>query len=310
MVKNTKAAKSASKKKSGSRKAKTRRGKNVSTVWNKLFFAAADTVFVVSSIALRAGFKTAFENGLKHILPGMNVDFTRENLGYKQADIEAAVAQLNSNPSVALIATVGGLVTYQAANAVANRPFISLVGARPAGDSEGSMFFGGVNLQSFRMNTLRIEYLEEKGFARPEVGLLLNPNSTMAPREENRWKGAKPVVKGGVNSNGQNDAGAYPGNFRSFPSGIKAIVISADPFFQKTRNELVSAANADGRYIVYPLQNYEEATPPPTAGKASLYGPKLRAPYRLLGQCAAIVLQTNSPLDPKYLFVEDETKDL
>jgi hypothetical protein len=87
-------------------------------------------------------------------------------------------------------------------------------------------------------------------------------------------------------------------------------VISADPFFQKEKNALVTAANATGKYFCYPLQDYGAATPAPALGKATLHGPALADPYRLLGVCASLVINTGVKMNPAFLMLDEEVNDL
>ena len=164
------------------------------------------------------------------------------------------------------------------------------------------------------MNALRLEHLDDLGFRKQEVGLFQNPNSDMADKEKNRWRGGE-VRRGGVDANGNNDPNAFATDLTLFASGIKAIVISADPFFQGAKNRLVAAANAvsagpSGKYFCYPLQDYGAASPAPTPGKATLHGPTLASPYRLLGVCASLVINSGIPLNPPFLMVDDEVNDL
>jgi hypothetical protein len=100
-------------------------------------------------------------------------------------------------------------------------------------------------------------------------------------------------------TNGDVDPNRYANDMANFPASVKAIVMSADPFFQDTMDELIDAANGTGRYICYPLQAYENTggTHLPTHGKATLFGPSLVGAYKLLGQLASIVLNTGAPVD-------------
>ncbi len=255
--------------------------------------------------------KTAFKGGYSDSGGSLAVDFV-DNLGYDRADLRQKFLQLNADSTIALVVTVGGLIIFKVADNRSTKKFISLVGGKP--DSNGGSFLGGVSLQSFKMNALRLEHLDDLGFRKQEVGLFQNPNSDMADREKNRWRGGE-VRRGGVDADGNNDPSKFANDLTLFASGIKAVVISADPFFQKAKNDLVSAANAvaagpSGKYFCYPLQDYGAATPPPTPGKTTLHGPTLAAPYRLLGVCASLVINSGTPMNPSFLMVDDEVNDL
>jgi len=293
-------AKKHSPKKSGKRR---KRGKMTGLSGNR--------IVVVSTITLPPALKTAFKGGYADSGGSLTIDFV-EGLGYGRPALRQEFQTLNGDTSVALVVTVGGLIGFKVADNQSTKPFISLVGGKP--DSHGGSFLGGVSLQSFLMNALRLEHLDELGFRKNEVGLFQNPNSDMADKEKRRWKGGE-VRRGGVDTNGNNDPNAFANDLTLFASGIKAIVISADPFFQGAKDRLVAAANAvaagpSGKYFCYPLQDYGADNPAPTPGKSTLHGPALTAPYRLLGVCASLVINSGAPLNPPFLMVDDEVNDL
>ena len=272
---------------------------------------AGTRIVVVSTITLLPALKTAFKDGYAASGGGLTVDFI-DGLGYDKPTLRQKFLDLNGDNSVALVVTVGGLIIFKVADNRSTKSFISLVGGKP--DSHGGSFLGGVSLQSFLMNTLRLDHLEDLGFRKQEVGLFQNPNSDMADKEKNRWRGGE-VRRGGVDGNGNNDPNAFANDLTLFASGIKAIVISADPFFQGAKDKLVAAANAvaagpSGKYFCYPLQDYSGANPAPSPGKSTLHGPALAAPYRLLGVCASLVINSGIPLNPPFLMVDDEVNDL
>jgi hypothetical protein len=218
---------------------------------------------------------------------------------YKRAKLKAKIEQFNTDSQIGLIVMVGGLVAYEAANSgLATKPFLALLGVTPLDD--GSQCFGGVSLDSSRSNPDRInDLVANNGFAASEIGLFQNPNSAMQAQEEQAWTGARPVVKCSVDANGDVNPATYPADMAQFPATVKAIVISADPFFQETMEELIGAANGTGKYICYPLQAYENTggTNLPTPGKTTLFGPSLVGAYKLLGQLASIALNTGEPVD-------------
>jgi hypothetical protein len=259
-------------------------------------------VVVLSTITMPAALQTAFMGGYNDSGGTLTVDFV-DNLGYDRPTLRAKFQQLNGDNSVALVVTVGGLVIFRVGDNQSTKKFISLVGGKP--ENHGTAFFGGVSLQSFRMNAMRLDHLNDLGFQKNEVGLFQNPNSDMATREANRWRGGE--VR---QASGNNSSGSFGNDLQLFSSGIKAVVISADPFFQKEKNALVAAANATGRYFCYPLQDYGAATPPPTPGKATLHGPDLADPYRLLGVCASLVINSGRAMNPEFLMLDEEVNDL
>ena len=272
---------------------------------------AGTRIVVVSTIKLPATLMNAFKGGYADSGGSLTVDFV-DDLGYDRPALRQKFEQLNGDTSVALVVTVGGLIIFKVADNRSTKKFISLVGGKP--DSHGGSFLGGVSLQSFLMNALRLAHLDDLGYRKNEIGLFQNPNSDMAAKEQNHWRGGE-VRQGGVDANKNNDPNTFATDLSLFASGIKAIVISADPFFQGAKDKLVAAANAvaagpSGKYFCYPLQDYGAANPAPTPGKSTLQGPTLAAPYRLLGVCASLVINSGVPMNPSFMMVEDEVNDL
>jgi hypothetical protein len=268
--------------------------------------ALVGDIGIISTIDLPDGWRKAFKDGLNN--DGVAIKVRRRET-YKKAKLQRAIEFFNNNANVVLIVTVGGLVVSDVANTTATKPFLSLVGSIPASPSD--KFFGGLTLQSYKSNPDRIAHLRTKGFAAEQIGLFYNPNSAMSGRETAEWTGARPPVACNVDANGDVDPTKYLDDLAKFPAAVKAIVISADPFFTETMNELVEAANNSGRQrICYPLQDYADAAPSPATGKTTLFGPALKSSYRHLGSLARTVLETGQKLDPFFLAVPDIVKDI
>src|SRR5258708_1229014 len=130
---------------------------------------------IISTIRVPQPLRTAFKQGLKNSNVTIKVEHA---VSYNRNKLKRAIEQFNSDTSLGLIVTVGGLVAFQAANLFATKPFISLLGVTPT--ATGAQCFGGVSLDSSRSNPDRIDHLvTEKGFAPGEIGLFQNPNSAM-----------------------------------------------------------------------------------------------------------------------------------
>jgi hypothetical protein len=214
----------------------------------------------------------------------------KDNLGYGDGSLKAALAHFNADANVSVIVTVGGSIGYVAANKYAKKSFVSLLGGTPP--SPGSKFCGGVSLESYIGNANRIQYLQGKGYAPNQICLFCNKNSAMHGAETGNWPAATPVT-GGNDSAGYNDSNTYKTDFGKIPASVTAVVISADPYFQQTKADLIAAANSSGKYICYPLQDFKNSGgTPPAAGRATLYGPALKDAYTYLGQQAARVINT------------------
>jgi hypothetical protein len=258
---------------------------------------------VLSSISF-SGTKLAdaFLKGLSR--PEIHVA-VKDNSGYEPKSLHNGVHALNNDVHVGLIVTAGGLVVAQEAAKPtgATLPFISLIGGTPgAFPCVGQGYFrGGVSLETFAHNPHRVAHLKGLGIPEDKVCLLSNPNSFMSPTEMAAWvaAGRGPVISAGASPGmgPKNSVTTYAPAFAAIEAAqMQAVVVSADPFFKDTMDDLIDAANrwlaaGTGRRVVYPLHDY--ANPAgrckPSAGH-TLHGPDLGEAYELLGRTAAIFL--------------------
>jgi hypothetical protein len=257
-------------------------------------------------------------------LKGLNDNGANKEKKHKRAygGLAAAVAECNSSPKKELIVTCGGSIAYEAAASNANTvPFVSLVGVAPT--RPPALFRGGVSLDSFSANRERLSLLMNASpalpgnltFARDKIGLFCNRNSAMHQLEWDNWNPlvGKPignndqVIFGGNDAQGNNSSTVYDTNFaQATNKSLTALIISADPFFQDTKADLVKAANTwieaglqlktpENRYVCYPALAYantsEAAESQPKKNYATLFGPKLEDAYYLLGVVASAALK-------------------
>jgi hypothetical protein len=280
-------------------KVKARPGKQKKKKPGKKMLTAG--IGIISTVDMPTGWRNAFKTGLNQ--SGVRIKFKHKE-SYKENKLKTAIDKFNNDQEIGLIVTVGGLVIFKVADTNASKPFISLIGGPPA--NHGAKFYGGVSLQSYQSNPARINYLGTKGFGSANVGLYYNPNSAMSGVETQLWTGAQPPIA----ATGDNSKNAFGGDFANMPGTITAVVVSADPFFQEAKNDLVAAANNSGKYLCYPLQDFGSSAPKPDHGEATLYGPALTDAYKLMGERAAVVLTTSAPLSPLLVSVPDTIKDV
>lgn len=262
--------------------------------------AVTQGIGVLSSISFDGtNLAGAFLKGLGNPRIYVNI---QDNLGYSPKSLHNGIQTLNNDTNVGLIVTAGGLVSAQeAAKATgATLPFISLVGGTPGHfPSPGQGYFrGGVSLETFAHNPHRVSHLKRLGIPEDKVCLLSNPNSHMAPAETAAWvsKGRGPVFTAGASAGlgTSNSATTYRPAFAAIAAAdMQAVVVSADPFFKETMEDLIEAANdwlssGRDRRICYPLHDYANASGrcKPTRGH-TLHGPILEEAYELLGKTAA-----------------------
>jgi hypothetical protein len=264
--------------------------------------AGMKKVRVISPITITQAMLDAFTDGMN-----ISSDLKHSDKhGYKRGDNSKLKQAIKDNNSADLIATAGGLAAYDAARSDAVTNFVSVIGAITPPFSNS--FKGCVSLESYASNTARIALLHNDfGFQIKEIGLFYNPNSYM-DKELDNWISLVGNKNQAFPGGNDNLGGTYNADFGNIPvtgsNAIKALVISADPFFQDTKDDLIAAANtwvagAGGRYVCYPTQDYSNrtGTHKPTPQKATLFGPDLATAYSLLGQLAAVVLSGGSGLN-------------
>jgi hypothetical protein len=239
---------------------------------------------ILSSIDYNTDMQTAFGAGYVTVGALPNT-FVADKAGYQSAKLRTALHTLLNNPQVTLIVTFGGLIAYNVAQAYSTMTFISLVGGRPSINPPLGYFAGCCDLESYTGDAARVAVLTNpangghfpggSAFQAADIGLLYDSQSAMAQDELATW--------GTLNTGAAVDATngvANPSNFgldfNQFPQNIQAVVVSADPYFHRYRNQLVAAANASNKYICYPLLSYRNHSGTrPAAGLACIVGPDL-----------------------------------
>jgi hypothetical protein len=197
--------------------------------------------------------------------------------------------------------TLGGLVAFNFALLHSNTNFISLIGGTPQINGhpfptpiDGINFWGAVSFESYVGNTARIQNLGKPphNYQPGQITLLYNPNSLMHDIEIQNWPNNN-VKPGGVDPNGNNSDQYYTSAFQAITT--PAVVVSADPWFNQSKNALVDAANNSGLYVSYPLKTYKDANPKPKHNRATLHGPHTDDGIADLGGMAnAIFLQNTA----------------
>jgi hypothetical protein len=233
-----------------------------------------------------------------------------------KANLKSKRDELLNNEGCQIIATIGGMFVNTGISDKANPipvPFVSLVGSIP--DTVDSKCCGGVSLESWTSNKPRVGFLTSKGLSNNNDFCLYHDdgtNSQGAPAttgvpflEADNWKNGLALTKI-QNCSGAGNIDNDLNGMGSQAAAAKGLVIGASPFLLENRNELVTAANKwlsstpanTTRYVVYPLQIYDEGSRPAIAnfsnpqtnaqGKNILFGPDLRKACRLLGYFAGL----------------------
>jgi hypothetical protein len=283
---------------------------------------------IVSSIDYDVYMSTSFDAGLAPLVPsttpsaGQVYINVQDDLGYQTSQIQTAIQDLNSDSTIGLIITIGGLVTWTVAAQYATKPFISLIGGQLPNTPQppSSYYYGAVSLDSFKSNPGRLKNLvkTKPKVKNSEVWLLNDPRTSMASTEGNGFPG------GGVMpaTNGINDPTKFGSDFTNIKTnGGKAVVISAAPYFYENMEPLIEAANTSDLYVCYPLLDYANIGGKTQPTPATLFGPALceaagnkygvSNAYGLLGTMANQVLSgqsanpafTSAPTPPNPIYL-------
>ncbi len=268
----------------------------------------SQSIGIVTSITFSGTRLDSFRRGLN--MPNVPITVLPVPPSYDNVALSGAVTTFNSD-GTGLIVTVGGLVSAIAAQVGAHKPWICLVGGTPGSfpQSPAGNFYGGISLESYEHHDAHVKHQQgaPHNIQLKDICLLYNPASTMAPTELQKWpKGAaSPVRAGWDDKKKRNDAATYPGAFAQIDAaGVRAVVVSADPFFQQTMdgpNGLIDVANnwirgGPGRRVSYPLErdpNVHQTQP--LAQHYTVYGPHLNHAYQDLGAKAAAILANGLP---------------
>lgn len=74
-------------------------------------------------------------------------------------------------------------------------------------------------------------------------------------------------------------------------TGLRALLVSADPFFTNWRNRIVALAAKHALPVLYPFREYV------AAGGLASYGPDMAEAYRVIGRYAARIMRGRNPAD-------------
>jgi putative tryptophan/tyrosine transport system substrate-binding protein len=242
----------------------------------------------------------AFREGLKDagFIEGQNVaiEYRWANGQYDQLP---ALASDLVKRRVAVIATAGGTSSGLAAKkATATIPIVFSVGDDPvklglvASLSHPGENITGVSNLLGALDAKKLGLLREIAPKATVIGVLENP--TIAPVKDRLNS-----VQEAARSIGQQIQIFYardePSLEATFPrlvqSGIGALVVGADPFFNSRRDQLVALAARYAIPAIYETRDYV------VAGGLMSYGTKLAEAYRQVGIYAGRILKGDKPAD-------------
>ena len=248
---------------------------------------------------------SAFHEGLKD---GGYVEGKNVTVEYRWADgqydrLPALAADLVRR-RVTVIAATGGTTTAQAAKAATTTiPILFVAGANPVGDGLVSSFnrpggnVTGVSTYTSELVPKRLELLRELVPKATKIAMLVNSENTTDGQDAQNimQKVGLPllVLSARVETEFELEF------ISATQQGAQALLVSADPFFNSRRTQLVALA---ARYAVpaaYPWSEYAKA------GGLMSYGTSIPGAYRQIGQYVTRILKGAKPAD---MPVEQPTK--
>jgi putative ABC transport system substrate-binding protein len=198
---------------------------------------------------------------------------------------------------VAVIASTGGTVVARAAKAATTTiPILFVGGADPVGDGLVASFsrpggnVTGVSTLTTELAPKRLQWLRELVPNARKIATLMNPGNTadveMQDSEAARRAGLQVLA-----IKAQSESEFEPAFAQAVHEGAQALLVSADPFFNSHRAQLVALAARYRLPAAYPWREYAEA------GGLMSYGTSLAGAYRQVGQYVTRVLKGDKPAD-------------
>jgi putative ABC transport system substrate-binding protein len=259
------------------------------------------TIGFLSSVAAdtQSRFVSAFRSGLNEegYVEGQNIA-----IEYRFADghyerLPALAADLVSR-QVALIAATGGIVSARAAQvATSTIPILFISGFDPVRLGFISSFnrpggnMTGVSVYTTELTVKRLDLLHQIVPNMTTIAFLVNPNDILVGGIEKdeletaaKAAGLRMVV---VEARGENELEAAL--VAAAQQQANAILVSADPFFQQKRAQLVALAERLALPAGYAGRDFVEL------GGLMSYAPDFRDMYRQIGRYAGRILKGATP---------------
>jgi putative tryptophan/tyrosine transport system substrate-binding protein len=245
-----------------------------------------------------AKFLKAFQQGLREqgLAEGRNLAIEYRWAEGHFDDLDALATELVTD-RVALIVATGGARSAQAAkNATATIPIVFVLGVDPVKFGLVASFnkpdgnITGMTIITTELATKRLSSLYDLDPGIRNAAILVNPESPSADDEIESLKvaantTARPFFILKATSSGEIDA-AFAS---AVEQRVRALVVSADPFYMTRRDQIVGIAATDKMLVVYPFREFVDD------GGLMSYGPSLASAYREAGIYAGRILNGTLP---------------
>lgn len=247
-----------------------------------------------------APFVAAFRQGLGEAgyVEGQNVAIEYRYAEGRGDRLPGLAAELVGRKVDVIVAT-GGAAPQAAKAASQTIPIVFTIGgdpvasglvasfARPGGNVTGVSWLGG------EVTSKRLELASELVPQARAIALLVNPNSLQQTervvREMQEAAHAKGVQLLVLNAGSESEIDAAFASLVQSRAG--ALVVTAEPFINSRRQEIVALAARHAVPAIYGIREYV------TAGGLISYGASLRAAYRQTGIYAGRILKGAKPAD-------------
>jgi putative tryptophan/tyrosine transport system substrate-binding protein len=192
---------------------------------------------------------------------------------------------------VAVIAATGGTPSARAAKAATTTIPILFVAADPVRDGLVASLnrpggnVTGVSVFSAELAPKRLQLLRELVPKAGKIVVLTNPASM--DDSETLKRAGVPLLTITVEA----ESDFEPAFIQAEQQGVEALLVTADPFFNSRRAQIVALAARHSLPAAYPWREYVEA------GGLMSYGTSLTGTYRQVGQYASRVLKGDKPAE-------------
>jgi putative tryptophan/tyrosine transport system substrate-binding protein len=234
----------------------------------------------------------AFHQGLKDggYVEGRNVAIEYRWAEGRYDQLPALAADLVRR-QVAAIAATGGTVSVRPAKAATTTIPILFVAADPVRDGLVASLnrpggnVTGVSVFSAELAPKRLQLLRELVPKAGKIAALINPASM--DEAEAMKRAGLPFVT--IPAEAESDF--EPAFIQAAQQGVEALLVTADPFFNSRRAQIVALAGRHSLPAAYPWREYVES------GGLMSYGTSLAGTYRQVGQYVSRVLKGDKPAD-------------
>jgi len=150
----------------------------------------------------------------------------------------------------------------------------------------------GVHVLTTELCSDRLKLLQELLPKAKTLATLVNPSGVVHEDEAKELgKAARAAGRRLIVLQAEDKSGLDAEFKRSKKEGAEGLVVSADPFFTSSRDQIVALAARHEIPVVYPWSEYV------LAGGLMSYGPNLTNAYRRVGVYAAMILKGAKPAD-------------